>query len=619
MSGINIGILTNAYPLSTEYVNELEKQVIENNKAFAYLDEKSELCFAMPSGVETIKELAWDNAYELATQDDKLIKKFYKKGFKDSYYLKETLQKFSFEDAWEAFKVWLTVKAPDGKVPNNCGLVDLLTETEFLPGDDLPEFNTPFYAMDLTIEDIGITQTYLLLQKGFRTLEEARSYMLILWSFIDGNLDASELNTETFWQEFAPSLPFYDTIGTGLTEDTFVAANPTFFWSFLGVSSDRISNLPLVDGKYLQLNNIYCDILDFPVLHIYTLKLIDSDELLEVTIPNSMESIGTAAFYNCTSLGSIIIPDSVTDIGGMAFLDCTELNKVILSNNITDIKIKSFGNCQNLTSINLPNSLTAIGEQAFSYCRNLTSITIPDSVTSIGDEAFKYCDSLTNITIPDSIISIGDDAFQGTGYYNNSINWENNVLYINKYLIATDVNLSGSYAIKEGTKTIASFAFHARPDLTSINIPDSITRISDGTFYRCSGLTNITIPDSVTSIGYMAFRNCTSLTSITIPDSVTSIGERAFEYCTSLTSVTVGNAVTSIGDDAFHYCTSLTSITIPDSVTSIGDGAFAGCYGLTSIIFNGTTSQWNAISKDTSSWEGCPVTYIQCTDGQVAI
>jgi hypothetical protein len=52
-------------------------------------------------------------------------------------------------------------------------------------------------------------------------------------------------------------------------------------------------------------------------------------------------------------------------------------------------------------------------------------------------------------------------------------------------------------------------------------------------------LTSVSIPDSVTKIGDRAFAGCTSLTSISIPDSVTSIGDSAFDGCTSLTSVSL--------------------------------------------------------------------------------
>jgi hypothetical protein len=80
MAGINCGILTNAYPLSTARVKELEKQVLENQEAFAYLDESSKLCFSMPQGVDGIKDIAWHNAYELSTNEDgTVIKKVYNK------------------------------------------------------------------------------------------------------------------------------------------------------------------------------------------------------------------------------------------------------------------------------------------------------------------------------------------------------------------------------------------------------------------------------------------------------------------------------------------------------------------------------------------------------------
>ena len=45
----------------------------------------------------------------------------------------------------------------------------------------------------------------------------------------------------------------------------------------------------------------------------------------------------------------------------------------------------------------------------------------------------------------------------------------------------------------------------------------------------------------VKEIGDSAFKKCTSLTSVTIPDNVTKIGYYAFSGCTSLTSITLGN------------------------------------------------------------------------------
>ena len=97
------------------------------------------------------------------------------------------------------------------------------------------------------------------------------------------------------------------------------------------------------------------------------------------------------------------------------------------------------------------------------------------------------------------------------------------------------------------------------------------------------------------------FAEFDDLTSITIPNTITRIGNSAFYDCSSLTSITIPDSVTSIGKHAFASCESLTSITIPSSVTSIGQGAFNDCEKLRSIYFNGTEEQWKQIQK-TKYW-----------------
>ena len=65
--------------------------------------------------------------------------------------------------------------------------------------------------------------------------------------------------------------------------------------------------------------------------------------------------------------------------------------------------------------------------------------------------------------------------------------------------------------------------FDRHNTLTSVTIPNTITKIPYGTFLYCENLNSVTLPNSITEIDDRAFKGCTSLTSITIPNSVKKI------------------------------------------------------------------------------------------------
>lgn len=268
------------------------------------------------------------------------------------------------------------------------------------------------------------------------------------------------------------------------------------------------------------------------------------------------------------------------------------------------------------------------------YDSNIKSVVVESDVTTIGERAFYNCDNLTSVAIPDSVTTIGHYAFVDTGYYNNSSNWENSVLYIGKYLIKAKNSLSGSYKIKDGTRLIADYAFKSCDNLTSVAIPENVTTIGDQAFCDCDSLISVTISDSVTTIGDKAFCYCDNLeiimvdadntayssdsrgalfdknktvliqypigstnSSYIILDGVTTIGKYAFAYCDSLTSITIPNSVTTIGDQAFFSCDNLKSVAIGDSVTTIGYGAFSCCDGLTSITVDDDNTVYSSDNR----------------------
>ena len=170
-------------------------------------------------------------------------------------------------------------------------------------------------------------------------------------------------------------------------------------------------------------------------------------------------------------------------------------------------------------------------------------------------------------------------------------------------------------------------AFYNCRDLTSVEIPETVTSIGRNAFWGCSGLTSITIPSSVTTIGSGAFGGCKSLTTITIPDGVTNINESAFAYCYNLTSITIPDGVTNINESAFRDCNSLTSMTIPDNVIRIENYAFQNCSSLTHVtigksvtnmgyqVFNGCT----ALTEVTSRIENPIVIKSNCFPSKVRI
>jgi hypothetical protein len=204
---------------------------------------------------------------------------------------------------------------------------------------------------------------------------------------------------------------------------------------------------------------------------------------------------------------------------------------------------------------------------------------------------------------PVTVIGRPDDSSDNTVFYNRtnitSVQIPNSVTSIEHSVFRGCSNLTG-ITLPSNLKFISAGVFWDCTSLTGITIPASVTDLGKihpsvmylGAFYGCTSLTSVTFaPGSqLKIIGDMAFAG-TSVTSITIPSGVTSIGSGAFSNCVSLTSITIPSGVTSIGNQTFYRCDSLTNITIPESVTSIGNWAFEGCTSLTSItIPSGVTS-----------------------------
>ena len=133
-----------------------------------------------------------------------------------------------------------------------------------------------------------------------------------------------------------------------------------------------------------------------------------NDSLQSVVIPNTVTSIGRAAFNNCIKLSSVTMSTSLITIGEYAFRECP-ITSIALPNSITTIEAYAFSSCR-LTSITLPNRITKIGRNAF-WHNELTTVQLPDSLKEIGEGAFAD-NPLTTIVIPPSLTRFGRAFFK---------------------------------------------------------------------------------------------------------------------------------------------------------------------------------------------------------------
>jgi len=356
----------------------------------------------------------------------------------------------------------------------------------------------------------------------------------------------------------------------------------------------------------------------------------DNEAVLYTYNRNSLHTVASEF-----STSSFEVPSSVLQINSYAFSG--SLIPLITFASPSQINFISGAvfSYSSITTITIPSSVTAIGSYCFSETKSLrTVIFAPTStLTSIPSGMFSGS-NLTLCVIPASVTLIEDNAFKGTKI--SAINFEANsrlarigsrafssctqLTSVNIPSTLTEIATSGEtsdiFAVGNSQNTfITNLNIYSglsgvlRPIISGLLALKTVTmdysgEIPAGVFNNIIGITDVTIGRNITRIGNSVF-GFSGINKITIngPSSLASIGESAFQNCDLLTSLVLPDTITSIESRAFYNCRFLTSINIPATINIINTEVFGACHRLTSINIPSTVTRIG-----NSAFDSCGIT-----------
>lgn len=262
-------------------------------------------------------------------------------------------------------------------------------------------------------------------------------------------------------------------------------------------------------------------------------------------VENGADAYQVKGIGECTD-SVVKIPSSynnkpVTAIDGYAFYE-EEITQVVIPETVTSIGIAAFMYCGNLTKINIPTSVVSLGGNAFNGCTELTEIELPDTITEIGG----FCFTNTGIynaskNWTDNVLYIGNYAIKGDEEkFTGPLEIRAGTLAIATYAFSgcthmTEINIPAS------VKHIGIGAFSECLDTTVMTVDagnevyyaEGNCIIEREAKRIVSGCPASAIPKDIKIIGEDSFK-ALDITEITIPVSVGSIERNAFGFCDKL-------------------------------------------------------------------------------------
>ena len=318
--------------------------------------------------------------------------------------------------------------------------------------------------------------------------------------------------------------------------------------------------------------------------------------LCSVDLKEGLVTIGNSAFYGAAfgeklssgkiKTGTLVIPSTVQEIGPEAFCNCAYLGEVQFRDGETIVLElgfeRVFMKCPMLTRVELPSRLKTIPRETFRGDESLAEVVYGGTIETIGDNAFSGCRSLCSIELKEGLIAIGRNAFNGAAFGEKSSTTGTLVIPSTVQSIGLDSFCDSKYLRKvifaNGDTVVLTMSSVVGmcPELTTVILPERLTKLKYGAFVGNYKLQTLYIPASVTEIEPGAIQECWNLTIYGVPGSAAetyakqnkipfkSKDSLKGDYAVKSVKVTP-SVIEKIGESAIGETTQLTAKVLPDT------------------------------------------------------
>lgn len=119
-----------------------------------------------------------------------------------------------------------------------------------------------------------------------------------------------------------------------------------------------------------------------------------------IKVTSNIRHISRYSFNVCPDLKNLIFEEGLTFIGGLCFNHLNDITELTLPNSLYSIGKNDFTNAENLRKITFGKGLREIGDYGFSDNISLTEVVLPEYLHRLGIHAFDNCTNLRRVTIP---------------------------------------------------------------------------------------------------------------------------------------------------------------------------------------------------------------------------